>query len=356
MTTLRKNVLILLGLAAALVALILFMPHAAGPGALGMSLLGMALTKDRKLTIVASDATRNRVGKVAGDAILFKGAALCRNGDGFLVPGADTVGLQFVGWADEHVDATGFDDGDLEIRYVTAAEVEMENDATHPVEQSDLYKPCYLTADNTVGSNVGNGVICGIAASLTPAGKVMVYGAPELATMAPSSEASLMKMFVITDPAAKDDDVVHAIYDDVDGDFPGPFTNPDKPRNLRVTLAAGWDGGDVEVTGTDQYDDPVSETFLAGSGVVRTGVKIFKTVTAATKSIPAGVTGNGASIGTGDKLGVVGDIAGPTGVLLVGVTPEAVVVDDTYDAFTPTSAPDGAKDFTLITNIVVATN
>jgi hypothetical protein len=149
--------------------------------------------------------------------------------------------------------------------------------------------------------------------------------------------------------AAKSTTVVHALYDDVTAEFPGPFTNPDVPRNLRVTKSTDWDGGTITVVGTDQFDAAVSETF---NDVVEVtvGTKIFKTVTSATKSIPAGVAGNGASIGTGDKVGIPIHIYDTVGRLCVGTTDEAVTLDATYDAFTPTTTP-AATTYTLLVNV-----
>ena len=94
-------------------------------------------------------------------------------------------------------------------------------------------------------------------------------------------------------------DGVHALYDDTDADFPGPFTNPSLPSTLSVTFSTGWDGGDVTVTGTDINGAPLSEVFADVDGATVQGVQVFATVTAAIKETPAGVTGDGASIGVG---------------------------------------------------------
>jgi len=129
-------------------------------------------------------------------------------------------------------------------------------------------------------------------------------------------------------------------------------SSPAAPRNLRVTMATSWDGGDVTVTGTDQSGAAQTEVFLTGSNVVRVGVKVFKTVTAATKGAVAGVTTNTASIGTGDKLGAGID---PTGALLfAGGVSEAATLDATNKAFTPTTLPTGSVDYALLVNVVQA--
>jgi len=124
--------------------------------------------------------------------------------------------------------------------------------------------------------------------------------------------------------------------------------SPAHARNLRVTMDALWDGGDVTVHGTDQLDAAQSEVFLAGTNVVRVGTKVFKTVTSASKGA-VGLDAATASIGTGDKLGAGLD---PTGALLFasGVA-EAGTFDAANLAFTPTTIPTGSVDYTLLMNV-----
>lgn len=123
--------------------------------------------------------------------------------------------------------------------------------------------------------------------------------------------------------------------------FPGAFTNPGHPRNLTVTMAGGWDGGNVIVTGTDQFDAAQSETFTAGSGVTRTGAKIFKTVTSAVKGA-VGVSAAGASIGTGQILGIPLNITAG-GVLFVDATAEVAAFDLDPPSVLPSATANGAR-------------
>lgn len=126
---------------------------------------------------------------------------------------------------------------------------------------------------------------------------------------------------------------------DTGNTFPGAFTNPAVARNLRVTMASGWDGGDVVVHGTNKFDVVISETFTAGSGVVRVGLKAFKTVTSATKSLYGSALVAAASIGTGDTIGIGFDVVDAVGMCYVGTTIEAVTIDPVYDTFIPTTTP-----------------
>lgn len=152
--------------------------------------------------------------------------------------------------------------------------------------------------------------------------------------------------------AAADAFAATALAGGSDGNaFPGAFTNPDVPRNLRVTFAAAWDGGNVNVVGTDQYDQAVNETLVANPGNVVVGTKVFKTVVSATKGA-VGAAADAASIGTGDKLGVDEPIADANGIMTVDGVSEAVTVDATYDGFTAgTNLPNGARIYRLLANV-----
>lgn len=137
---------------------------------------------------------------------------------------------------------------------------------------------------------------------------------------------------------------------DTGNTFPGPFTNPAVARNLRVTMAANWDGGDVTVHGTNKFDAAISETFLAGSGVIRVGSKAFKTVTSATKSLYGTHLTAAASIGTGDTIGIGFDVVDAVGFAYVGTTIEAVTIDPTYDTFIPTTTPSNTT-YVVVCNV-----
>jgi hypothetical protein len=137
---------------------------------------------------------------------------------------------------------------------------------------------------------------------------------------------------------------------DTGNTFPGAFTNPVVARNVRVTMAAGYDAGDVTVNGTDMTDAAISEVFTAGSGVVRVGVKAFKTVTSATKALygthPTAVV----SLGTGDTIGVPFDVVDTVGFAYVGTTIEAVTLDPVYNTFVPTTTP-AATTYVVVCNV-----
>jgi len=185
------------------------------------------------------------------------------------------------------------------------------------------------------------------------AGKIIFGVAPGVGaekTLSIGPALTLPKMFVYTDPAAAGVSV-HAEVDENDVNaFPGPFTDPVIPRNIKVVFDAGWQGGDVTVIGTDQFDAAVTEVIADVAGTTVVGVKIFKTVVSASKEIQAGA-GDGCQIFTGDKLGILDIITDVYGFLSVAGVTEVVVIDTTYHGFTPTTVPDGAKDYVLLANV-----
>jgi hypothetical protein len=118
---------------------------------------------------------------------------------------------------------------------------------------------------------------------------------------------------------------------------------------LAVAFDAGWQGGDITVYGTDQFNAPISEVIPDTAGTTVQGVKIFKTVTSASKQTVAGTTDD-CTLQTGTKIGILATIAAAFGALFVAGASEAVVLDTTYHAFTPTTAPNGTNDYVLLVN------
>ena len=135
--------------------------------------------------------------------------------------------------------------------------------------------------------------------------------------------------------------------------FPGAFVSPARARNLRVTLSAGWDAGDVTVYGTNQHNMAISETFTTGSGVIRVGAKIFMTVTSATKALYGTHLTANAVIGTGDVIGVAANVVGATAILYVDGTAQIPTMDTTNDSYTMSGGtiPDASRSFILLCSV-----
>jgi len=75
---------------------------------------------------------------VAADAIIFLGALLALDTDGYVVPADDASALVVIGIAEEAVDATGLDDGDVKVKYVTGVTAQFVN-ASGAIGQADHY-------------------------------------------------------------------------------------------------------------------------------------------------------------------------------------------------------------------------
>lgn len=134
------------------------------------------------------------------------------------------------------------------------------------------------------------------------------------------------------------------------GAFPGAFTNPVVPRNLRVVFAANYDAGDVTVTGTNQFNAAITEVFTGTASSTQVGVKAFKTVTGATTATIGKHTSATVSIGTGDTIGIPFNVVDTVGYAYVGTTIEAITLNTTNDTFVPTTTPN-ATAFTVICNV-----
>jgi hypothetical protein len=106
-------------------------------------------------------------------------------------------------------------------------------------------------------------------------------------------------------------------------------------------MASGWDGGNVVVTGTDQWGGAQTETFTTGSDVTRLGTKVFATVDSAVKSA-VGASAAGATIGTGEILGLGVDLSDSSGICIGdGSLDGAAVFSSTTDSVKPSIAADG---------------
>lgn len=129
--------------------------------------------------------------------------------------------------------------------------------------------------------------------------------------------------------------------------FPGPITSPATPRNVRAVFAASYDGGNITVTGTDQFGADQTEVITAAAASTVVGTKVFKTITSIVKGA-VGVNAATVSIGTGDKLGL-GLLPGSTFYILTanGVA-EAGTLDEANGGITPTTVPNGTADYNVL--------
>jgi len=158
-------------------------------------------------------------------------------------------------------------------------------------------------------------------------------------------------MIKFTDVAANAVGVHAAVQEGAANAFPGPFTNPAIPRSVQIVFAAGWQGGDITIQGTDQFGRPQVEVIADVAGTTVQGVKIWKTITAAAKELLAGTT-DPATMQTGTKIGLLCRLTDATVLLFCGTASEAATLDSTYHAFTPTTVPNGTNDYILLIHCV----
>lgn len=150
----------------------------------------------------------------------------------------------------------------------------------------------------------------------------------------------------VTSPAADSATGIHASNGDDVRPWAGPYTSPAVPRNVTVTFGSVWAGGDVTVTGTDQFDAAITEVIADVAGSLVAGVKTFKTVTSIThQSAGPGGLNHGASAGWGHKFGVAKTLSLALGVLTEDGNQDAAVWDATYCAFTPTALPNASRTY-----------
>lgn len=148
-------------------------------------------------------------------------------------------------------------------------------------------------------------------------------------------------------PVAADNTGVHAaVAGTAANTFPGPFGSIESwGRNVRVVFAAAWDGGNVIVTGTDQFGRAVEETIVAAAGTTVAGSKIFRTVTAIRKTA-VGVAADTASVGIGTAIGV--PFSFTLGQEFLNGVAELATLNTTYYSFIPGTAANGARNYDFL--------
>lgn len=184
-----------------------------------------------------------------------------------------------------------------------------------------------------------------------------------LLSMGNGSTTGIQNLFLILDVAAKSDvDVVTAKAANLASNSLALVASAaakllTRPRNVRAIFAAAWDGGNIVVTGTDQFNKAQTETLTANPGNTVVGVKVWKTITSVAKTA-VGATANTVSVGTGDKLALTITLANQFAVALSRATnsdpytAETITVDTATSAFTPTNLPDGARDYQVLAHVL----
>ena len=98
--------------------------------------------------------------KVAGSAVIWKGALVCLDADGYAIPAADTSGLIFIGVAYEDGDNATGTDGAIKVRVLKTGTYLVSKASA---AQTDLGKVMCIADDNTVAADTTNDIPAGIA-------------------------------------------------------------------------------------------------------------------------------------------------------------------------------------------------
>jgi len=125
-----------------------------------------------------------------------------------------------------------------------------------------------------------------------------------------------------------------------------PTGQPTHPTTLDVVFAAGFDAGDVTVSGTAPDGTAITEVFATGASATRNGTKVFATLDAVGAfTCDAGGTGSEtATIQSGGDLGLAEPNATVTKLSAGGVNEAFTQAAGqiTAGSVTPTTAKDGA--------------
>jgi hypothetical protein len=88
-----------------------------------------------------------------------------------------------------------------------------------------------------------------------------------------------------------DTDYVHAaVQESAANAFPGPIVDVDVPRIVTATFAAGWQGGDITITGINALGAAATETIADNPGATVSGTTLWRSVTGISKETVAGTT------------------------------------------------------------------
>jgi hypothetical protein len=205
-------------------------------------------------------------------------------------------------------------------------------------DQGDLMSTTRQVRGSSAAS--GTGVVTGTSAN----GSAVITTSPRvyLATFDNAPAASAQ---IIAQIAADTDEVTWA-----------NITQPTIPRVVQVVFSALWDGGDIEVTGLlESSGDDGTDTIAANPGATVQGAKAFRYIRRV-RNLGAHSAGT-ADVQTGIALGI--QCHGLTPTLLEAYELSALGRDvgaaiSPLGSVTWTSAPDGARDFSVSYSLAVA--
>lgn len=109
---------------------------------------------------------------VKANAKIWKGALVCVDNTGYLVPASDTANLRFVGVAFESVDNTGGVNGAKRYRVVKRGSFVYNRSGSYA--QADIGTTVRATSDNEVAKTSTNNIVVGTVVELLDGNRVRI--------------------------------------------------------------------------------------------------------------------------------------------------------------------------------------
>lgn len=179
-----------------------------------------------------------------------------------------------------------------------------------------------------------------------------VVGTNNLAFSVLGTASVKAKCFLFTTPAAAGVNVHAAIASNNASAVTTALTNPVIPRTVQVVFTALWDGGDITIVGTDQFDNAQTEVIADVAGSTVQGVKVWKTITSISNETVGAGGGLTATVQTGPTLGLLTAISGSAfGIATASGAADNAVFNATYNSVTFAAAPNGSRTYVVTYNV-----
>jgi hypothetical protein len=136
------------------------------------------------MAVTAARKTAERDGKqfshpVAATEVIFKGAMIALDASGDVVDVTEATGLIILGIAEESVDNTDGDAGDVRVT-ARAGTFKLANaDAGDAITRADIGQPCYATDNETVSDVVTGRSLAGVIVDVDADGGIWVLMGPD---------------------------------------------------------------------------------------------------------------------------------------------------------------------------------
>lgn len=134
-----------------------------------------ALIKERDTSEVSNRA-RTLSLPVKGNTVIYQGALVALDTNGFAIPGTKKPDLRAAGRAEETVFNTGAD-GEKHIK-VSRGVFIWDNSSANKITETDLLTPCYIEDDQTVGKLSTGASVAGLVIGINEDGVIVETSLP----------------------------------------------------------------------------------------------------------------------------------------------------------------------------------